>query len=751
MTTRLTNLIMLILALTAAPTRAQETRAFPLDASFTSAGGTLLFDYPAGWATRETGEVVVLATDPALLDPGAALDFGQMRASITARPIGLMPDLEPDATLDDVLGVLLSLGGDCDAPSAPGTHTINGRAVRRIDRTCGLSEQTFIAVDLDNRLVGVIVGDTLLGTRDKFAATLLQIAGTITLRPPQMVRDFTPEAVITPDTTGLSERFINTDATVRLNHPSGWQVAERGGIIALSDGDGPLFPQPAPDQTIVTVVVYAAADIPADVSQPGAVARWYADNISAQFPFTEPQPFALGTAPAALTRLDTSAVDEIVLAVALENNAYALLRARLGRDQFADYADTIYAIAASLVFNPVGMVSAAASPVPDSAESAEPVEAVESGDALSEAVAAVELTETYTDPDGRFTFGYPDGWRVRQASVGDERFTIMGRGDDFVFDLNPQPGAPDVLIVQSSVSTVTGQPPAADPAQRPVDALAAVLNRQGDDGAAFSAPEALTVLDRPAARSTATFLDTDAAGNPRIVLESGAYLVMIDDDNYAFINAYTVPGERAAIEPDLLAALASFALLPPQVAAAPTVTPTTAPALSATPTVPTVTPATSALDALLDNAEPTATESATVAAPTPPPVVPEASSDDATATFTTPDDAYTFDYPAGWSVSGAGGIVILTSETHRVVLTRVAAAEAGAAAVALSRDESLTAAAITTVSINDRDAALAALDSGETLLVYPLDGETYAVLTVFGPYTEIEAALRALLTSMRAN
>jgi hypothetical protein len=412
-------LLLLVHLLLAAPGHAQqETGALPLDATFLSAGETLSFDYPAAWFTRESGEVVVIATDAPLLATDAPLDFGQMRATLTARPkTRFMPDVEPGAPLEAVVEAILAprnIGSGCDPAGTPQPLTVHDHPALRVDQTCGFYETIFLVVDLDNDLVGVIAGETPLGGRAKYAATLAAIAGTIDLRP--------PGAVASAQSLFMTQSF--SASGFRFTYPEGWtaraEIIGGAAFTLLSRADTPFRLPPLPGQPVAIVdrgsLRARTAAPPADdpVQRPLDV---LAAHVAERAEFSPPEPFQLANRPAGRAYADFGgepAMQGAVYVRMLDDDAYGYIEAYAAAGELQDSEPVWLGVLASLetasddppLATPTLTATVTAADTPDAAPTATPAPTDSPG---------LPLDVTYRAPDETFGFNYPSGWTVSGA------------------------------------------------------------------------------------------------------------------------------------------------------------------------------------------------------------------------------------------------------------------------------------------------------------------------------------------------
>jgi hypothetical protein len=186
---------------------------------------------------------------------------------------------------------------------------------------------------------------------------------------------------------------------------------------------------------------------------------------------------------------------------------------------------------------------------------------------------------------------------------------------------------------------------------------------------------------------------------------------------------------------------------------APTTTPTASPIPTTLTFTPTRIPTEIAATATATDISPTLESSPTnPPAPTEvaslPEFAPDALTLELTETFTTSDESFSFMHPAGWTVSGAGGIIIITGDEYRIVLTLAAESDSTPADVLLSRSDSITETDVSKFTLGADNAASATVNPGETMVVRRLNAETVAVMTVFGDYDRIAPTVLALLEGL---
>lgn len=157
----------------------------------------------------------------------------------------------------------------------------------------------------------------------------------------------------------------------------------------------------------------------------------------------------------------------------------------------------------------------------------------------------IDLSRTYQTAQGGFTFDYPADWYVHEERIRGATFVIVTPSERFDFR-NPRPGEPFAIMLVSSVSHVTDAPLAPDLTQRPVDAMRALNSHT--ETVTFDTPVALAVGERVGSR-------TDAHTT---TIDNSAFILMLNDDDYAYMNAFAGAGRMADLESTYLAILASF-------------------------------------------------------------------------------------------------------------------------------------------------------------------------------------------------
>ncbi len=588
--------------------RAQGIGALALTATYTSPDGAFSFSYPGGWVTQDLSQIVVLATDKAVVDAGTPIGRGQMRASIVAAPIASLNNLSATSSLADVMQTLTTGASQSQAaqtcqPYQPAMSvTLGGHNGLRSDQICATTENLFLVVDLGNRTVGVVGASSILGGMTKFGATLEAVAGSMALR----VQTVGPQTDVTVDPSTLAQTYISALSGVSLRYPAGWRVEESpSGLIGLSDGSQPIFPNPTMGQTTVILAVFRAGEIPAVTATPADVARWYAGTLVTELKYSDPESFRINRSAAARMLVNVRGIDGMLLVVPLPDGGSGIMSVITPPGKLVDVAPEIYAIAASVkstvsaapTFSietstpaateaatatetvttaPTEMptMAAALTATPPSTETVEPTSqpptatlapTVEASPTvvptatwvptepptptvtLAPTVSptpAIDLPQTYTEPDRSLSFRYPAGWMASHQKVNGTDFLVVSPSDTFTFG-PPPAGKPFGILLVSSVSQVTGKPPAIDPAQRPFDALKALIAASG--GAPFGPPVGFVTDDHEGARSTAGYPSFD----------NTTFIVMLDDDRYAYMNLFAAPGETDTLTPTILAILSS--------------------------------------------------------------------------------------------------------------------------------------------------------------------------------------------------
>ncbi len=583
--------------------RAQGIGALELTATYRSPDGTFTFDYPGGWITQAFGQIIALATDATVIDAGTPIGRGQMRASIVAAPIASLNSLTASSSLADVMQTLTTGASQSQStgcqPYQPATAiTLGGHDGLRSDQICATTENLFLVVDLGGGSVGVVGASSVLGGMTKFGATLEAVAGSMALTLPTVGL----QADVTVDPSALAQTYLSVRDGLSLRYPAGWQVEESpGGLIGLSDGSQPIFPNPAMGQTTAILAVFRAGEIPAITTTSADVARWYAGTLVTDLKYGDPESFRINDRQAARMLIAVRGIDGMLLVVPLPDGGSGIMSVLTPPGSLSDVAPTLYAIAASInsavaaaptlaLVTPVPAATETATTGPTTspataalptalptetlAPTALPPSATRAATALptvaisptaaptersatmtpaptEESTPSVDLPQTYAEPDGSLSFHYPAGWTASHQSVNGTDFLVVSPSATFTFG-PPPAGKPFGILLVSSVSQVTGKPLAAHPSQRPIDALNALIASSG--GAPFSPPTGFSLADssnaeiaHPGALSTASYPSFD----------NTTFIVMLDDDRYAYMNTFAAPGEMDALMPTIVAILST--------------------------------------------------------------------------------------------------------------------------------------------------------------------------------------------------
>ena len=592
--------------LAALPVAAQERPPLPLTAAFTSGDGRLTFNYPGGWFVADNNGAAVLGTSPAALDPLQTLPRGDLRADIYAAPLSALPDVADDAGLADVLAVLTiqATQADCPAYAAPEALTVAGRPALRASQTCSALERVLIVVGVDANNVSVLGASTLIGSMDKFASTLVEVAASARFVPPPSL-DATGV-----NTDALTETFVSESGDIRFSAPSGWRFAEADGVIGITDGPGVIFPQPPAGQLAVRIrVVRADALPPENRGNPASAIRWLLDVSADGTPYGQPASFRIGDLPAARARGLRADAETLVFAVQLDANTYALFSVLAPTGTLAQVEALLYPLATTIEVSPDADLGQSAQPASTPTAPAptmipgliaatfEPLAAQEVS------TVGIPLGETYVQPRGTFGFDYPTGWLVREADIEGGSGMLLTPDLDFEAGI-PAPGEPFAYLVLGSLRQVLGADVPADLEQA---ALAALPIMAAGTNAPYGSVTPMLLDGRIGASTVAALPD----------VENTAFIVLLNDDAYAYMSVFLAPGDLATYGPTFLAALSSVTV-ETGLAALPTAT--------AAPVTPTATPV-------------------------PVPVLSES--------FTAA--GVTVAYPAGWTASEADGLLTLSS------------------------------------------------------------------------------------------
>ncbi|NWF70709.1 MAG: hypothetical protein HXY40_16615 [Chloroflexi bacterium] len=166
-----------------------------LPQTFTSSNGTLSVDYPAGWiAADRAGGFVIANSQTTLESIGTAFSSGQsamVALLLTADVAGTLTTggvpLGDNLTPESVLGTFAEqssaqLGLQMSAVT---TFTLNGKAAARANLSLETGEGLFVTVAVENGAFVVFTISTAVGELAQYEQTFLDIAATVSYRPPQ--------------------------------------------------------------------------------------------------------------------------------------------------------------------------------------------------------------------------------------------------------------------------------------------------------------------------------------------------------------------------------------------------------------------------------------------------------------------------------------------------------------------------------------------------------------------------------------
>ena len=563
--------------LVALPALAQERPPLPLTATFTSDDGRLTFAYPGGWFAADSSGSALLGTSAAALDPLQTLPRGDLRAGLYAGPPGGLTGLTDDATLEDVMRGVAAQGTspDCPAYAEPEALTVADRPTLRASQTCSALERVLIVVAVDANTVSVVGGSTLVGSMDKFASTLVEIAASARFIPP-------PSLDSTVVNTGpLTETFVSASGDIRFDVPPGWRFAEADGVIGFTDGPGVIFPQPPSGQLAVRLRVMWADALPPEYrGNPASAIRWLLSVSAEDTPYGQPASFRINELPAARARGLTTEVETLVFAAQLDSDTYALFSALANRGALADVEPLLYALATTIEVSPdadLGMSAQPASTPTAPAPTMIPGAIAATFEPLAAqdvSTVGIELGETYVQPRGTFGFSYPTGWLVREADIEGGSGLLLT--PDVAFEPGiPAPGEPFAYLILGSLRQVLGADVPVDLQQAALDALPILA---AGTNAPYGSVTPMLLDGRIGASTVATLPD----------VENTAFIVLLNDDAFAYLSVFLAPGDLATYGPTFLAALSSvtvetgLAALPTAtgIPVTPTATPVPAPSLS---------------------------------------------------------------------------------------------------------------------------------------------------------------------------
>jgi len=188
-------LLVLLLALLIASCGTNLTNSTPgpamLDQNYTSADGTLTFNYPSGWVIRESeGQVFLATSEPLLASTGSAATVtpGQFALGIIVFPAASVEGLGAEAGPSDVASAFAPFlagegqtAGDTNPPvfGDPTAFTIGSRRAARIEGTSGADQALLIVLELEPGLFAILAGGSAPGELARFEPTLIAIAETM--------------------------------------------------------------------------------------------------------------------------------------------------------------------------------------------------------------------------------------------------------------------------------------------------------------------------------------------------------------------------------------------------------------------------------------------------------------------------------------------------------------------------------------------------------------------------------------------
>ncbi len=597
----------LAVALAAFSVAAQERPPLPLTAIHTTADSRLIFSYPGGWFAADNNGAAMLGTSAAAIDPLQTLPRGDLRADLYAAPLNALPDVPDDPTLADVLAVAVTQASDpgCPTYAEPESLTINGLPALRASQTCSSVERTLIVVSLDANTVSVLGASTLVGGLNKFASTLAEVAASARYVPPPTL-DSTGV-----DTGPLTDTYVSQNGDIRFDAPPGWRYAESDNVIGITDGEGAIFPQPPPGQLAIRIRLVRADALPPDSrGNPASAVRWLLSVSNDGTPYGQPASFSIADLPAARARGLRVDYDTLVFAAQLDDATYALFSVLAVPGTIDEIEPLLYALATTIEIAPDADLGASAQ-APSTPTAPPPTMIPGAIAATFEPLAAQEvstvgvtLDETYTQPRGTFAVSHPSGWLVREADLEGGSGMLLTPDLDFEPGI-PAPDEPFAYLVLGSLRQVLGPDLPADLQQAALDALPILAS---GTNAPYGSVTPMRLDGRIGASTVATLPD----------VENTAFIVLLNDDSYAYLSVFLAPGDLATYGPTFLAALSSVTV-ETGLAALPTAT--------AAPVTPSPTPV----------PVPVLTQTATTA------------------------NGLTVAYPGGWTASEANGVLTLSS------------------------------------------------------------------------------------------
>jgi hypothetical protein len=165
--------------------------AAPLTETFTSADGTVSFQYPSGWQVTERILQISIATSQEALEANSPTP-GQFAARMLLGPAAAVSGLTTDSTPVEVVNQFITLLGEQDGTTFNPTSeiTVGDRPAARVDGSAADGQGVLIAVNMGDGIYNIVSATSAPGELAQFEPTLLAILASVAYREPAV----TPEA-----------------------------------------------------------------------------------------------------------------------------------------------------------------------------------------------------------------------------------------------------------------------------------------------------------------------------------------------------------------------------------------------------------------------------------------------------------------------------------------------------------------------------------------------------------------------------
>lgn len=346
--------------------------------TYVSLDGTVAFDFPDGWIADELFDGLMrISNSQAVLDADSSGGEVPPLASGEVLLIVLTPSLIEDALGLDATTSPFDMVAEYTNPfETINEYQAHGRSIAYAAADLDKDEGLTFGVEIGGGISSIMVATHAVGEQDVHFDTFLAIAESIH-DPDFPLATTDDDNVVSTDSAGT---FITDDSGLSMSTPAGWRAGQLSDsvFISFSDDNGGVRMLILPPNRVAQEI---------DVSNTSTyhVATEFATILDRRYGGSVGNGQAAFLEVGQSIRVDSSYNDrdEVVLAVQLDTNNYAVVIASMPAGMRDTYEPQIFAIVESFSI---------------------------SGEVTSEPSDGNALTQEYVDNTVGFEFMVPDGW-----------------------------------------------------------------------------------------------------------------------------------------------------------------------------------------------------------------------------------------------------------------------------------------------------------------------------------------------------